>query len=77
MTGDYRVMDIESVDRAILDYATKLTRTPAEISQTDVDALRDQGLDDRAIHDLACIVGYFAFVNRLANGLGVEMEDQV
>ncbi|MCH7903107.1 MAG: hypothetical protein IH944_00910 [Armatimonadetes bacterium] len=67
-------MELESVDRAILDYATKLTRTPAEMSQGDVDALRDEGLNDRAIHDLTCIVAYFAFVNRVADGLGVELE---
>ena len=74
MTGDYRAMDLTSTDRAILDYAVKLTRTPADMSQRDVNVLRDQGLDDRAIHDLACIVAYFAFVNRVADGLGVEME---
>ena len=74
MPGDYAALRLDDVDRAILDYATKLTRTPAEMSQEDVDALREQGLDDRAIHDLACIVAYFAFVNRVADGLGVEME---
>lgn len=55
-------------------YAGKLTRTPGAVAATDVDALRHVGLSDRAIHDACAIVGYFAFVNRIADGLGVELE---
>ncbi len=58
----------------MLEYAEKLTRTPASIRASDVDRLRTAGLDDRAIHDVCAIVAYFAFVNRIANGLGVELE---
>ena len=71
---DYQAINLEPVDRAILDYAMKLTRTPADVCREDVEALRSCGLDDRAIHDLACIVSYFAFVNRVSDGLGVELE---
>ena len=71
---DYEAISLEPVDRAILDYAMKLTRTPADVCREDVEALRSCGLDDRAIHDLACIVSYFAFVNRVSDGLGVELE---
>ncbi len=60
----------------MLRYAAKLTRTPAEITEGDVTALRDVGFLDRAIHDICAIVAYFAFVNRIADGLGVELEDQ-
>lgn len=52
----------------------KLTRTPGSVSREDVDALREAGFDDRMIHDAAAVTGYFAFVNRLADGLGVELE---
>jgi alkylhydroperoxidase family enzyme len=41
----------------------------------DIGRLRAAGFDDRAIHDLCAIVAYFAFVNRIADGLGVELED--
>lgn len=58
----------------MLEYSTKLTLTPGEVDASDVDQLRDAGFDDRAIHDIACIVGYFAFVNRVADGLGVDLE---
>lgn len=40
----------------------------------DVQALRDAGLQDRAIHDVAAVVAYFNYVNRVALGLGVELE---
>ena len=73
---DYRTMALADGDRAVLDYAMALTRTPERISATDVQRLRDHGLDDRAIHDLATVTAYFAFVNRIADGLGVELEEQ-
>ena len=47
---------------------------PSTIARDDIDALRAEGLDDRAIHDACAIVAYFAFVNRIADGLGVELE---
>jgi uncharacterized peroxidase-related enzyme len=62
-------------DRALLAYADKLTLTPAEIAADDVQQLRAAGFNDRAIHDACAIVGYFAFVNRIADGLGVDLED--
>lgn len=58
----------------MLRYAAKLTLAPTEMTQDDVESLRSVGFDDRAIHDIACIVGYFAFVNRIADGLGVQLE---
>ena len=61
-------------DRALLEYAEKLTRTPGAMTEADVLALRTAGFDDRAIHDSCAIVAYFAFVNRIADGLGVELE---
>lgn len=58
----------------MVDYALKLTRTPWDMREDDLKPLRDAGLDDRAILDLVMIVGYYAYVNRLADGLGVELE---
>jgi uncharacterized peroxidase-related enzyme len=58
----------------MLDYAVKLTRTPTEVTLNDAQALRAAGFDDRAIHDICAVTAYFAFVNRIANGLGVELE---
>lgn len=76
LSQDYRELHLEAVDLAILDYATKLTHTPGEMAASDVEKLRRHGLDDVAIHDVASITAYFAFVNRIADGLGVELEDR-
>ena len=61
-------------DRAVLDYALKLTVAPARVTSDDIRTLRDAGFDDRGIHDICSIVAYYAFVNRVADGLGVELE---
>jgi len=65
---------LSPADEALLEYAEKLTRTPGAMTPGDVRALRDHGLSDRAIHDACAIVAYFAFVNRIADGLGVDLE---
>jgi len=58
----------------MLEYAVRLTDKPAAITDQDVQRLRDEAFDDRAIHDICVIVAYYAFVNRIADGLGVELE---
>lgn len=76
LARDYRSLDLPPVDRAILDYAVKLTASPGDITPEDIAPLRAQGLDDVAIHDLVSVTAYFAFVNRIADGLGVALEDR-
>ena len=61
-------------DQALLAYADVLTLTPQAVTGAHVDRLRAAGYDDRAIHDACAIVSYFAFVNRIADGLGVQVE---
>lgn len=74
LVSDRKSIELAAIDKAILNYAIKLTQSPAEMNGQDVQNLRLQGLDDLAIHDLCAVVGYFAFVNRIADGLGVELE---
>ena len=74
LAKDHAQAALEPRQRAMLDYALKLTRTPGKIAKGDVDALRAAGFDDRAVHDICAITAYFAFVNRVADGLGVELE---
>ena len=59
----------------MLAYAEKLTVRPWEMVEDDVVALREAGFNDSAILDINQVTGYCAFVNRLADGLGVELED--
>ena len=75
LKNDYRSSNLKSADIEMLNYAVKLTRTPSEINSTDIESLRAEGFDDRAIHDICCIIAYYAFVNRIADGLGVELEE--
>lgn len=58
----------------MLAYAEKLTRRPASVEKTDIDNLREYGLGDRDILDLNQVVAYFNYVNRVADGLGIELE---
>lgn len=58
----------------MLEYAEKLTLRPREMEQADVIALRDHGFSDSAILDINQVTGYYAFANRLADGLGIELE---
>lgn len=58
----------------MLEYAVKLTRTPHEMSADDVEALRRAGFADPAIHDIAQITALFNYYNRLADGLGIDLE---
>ncbi len=60
---------------AMLDYAAKLTKRPADMIESDIERLRNAGFKDRAILDINQIVAYFAYVNRVADGLGVDLED--
>ncbi len=59
----------------MLTYADKLTKTPWDMVEEDVKALRDVDFSDGAILDINQVTSYYAFVNRLADGLGVELED--
>ena len=76
LKSDATEAKVDSADQALLAYAVKLTQAPASIVADDVERMKAQGFDDRAIHDAACCVSYFAFVNRIADGLGVQVESE-
>ena len=60
--------------RILCRYALKLTSTPWEITEADAEALRAGGFTDRDIVDADQVVAYYNYVNRVAEGLGVELE---
>jgi len=62
---------------ALLRYAEKLTLTPGEMVEADVLELRANGLDDGEILEANQIIGYFNYVNRLLNGLGVATSGDI
>lgn len=69
------MVELSGADRAMLDYAVDLTEDPASVREEAVTRLRESGFDDRSILDINLVTGYYAFVNRLADGLGVPLED--
>lgn len=75
MKTDYRSAEIKPRQRAMLDYANKLTRTPWDMTEADLLPLREAGWDDRAILDINQTVAYYAYVNRVADGLGVVLDE--
>lgn len=62
---------------AMLRYAIKLTRTPATMEEADVEVLRDVGFTDTDILHIAEVTGYYAYANRIADGLGIPLEDWI
>ena len=58
----------------MLDYVVKLTKEPWNMVEDDVKSLRNAGFSDVGILDIVQVASYYAYVNRLANGLGVELE---
>ena len=73
---DYRKADLSSRERALCDFAVKLTHLAAEVDQSDVDALRAEGLDDTEVSDAIQVVSYFNYVTRVADGVGIEDEPE-
>lgn len=58
----------------MLGWALTLTRSPGASAEEGVEALRAQGFDDRAILDICQVTAYYNYVNRLAEGLAIELE---
>jgi alkylhydroperoxidase family enzyme len=59
----------------MLDYVAVLTKTPAKTKEADIVRLRNSGFSDEAILEINQITGFFAWCNRIIDGLGVELED--
>jgi uncharacterized peroxidase-related enzyme len=76
MKEDYTKAPVENKQIAMLDYSVKLTKEPNKVSDEDVAKLKNVGLTDREILDICQVTAYFNFVNRMAEGLGVELEPE-
>jgi len=74
LLDDWRTASLSDADRALCAFAEALTLKPGETREGDLVPLRDAGFDDRAIHDAVQAIAYFAYINRVADGLGVDLE---
>jgi len=74
---DWRMAGLDRATKALLSYTEKLTTDPGSSGPQDIAVLRQNGWNDRAIHDVTQIASYFNYINRIADGLGVEPEDWI
>jgi uncharacterized peroxidase-related enzyme len=72
---DWRTAGVDETTLALLEYADLLTRRPGAAGGTDIERLRAAGWSDRAISDAVQVCSYFNYINRIADGLGVDPEE--
>ena len=75
--SDFEKADISEKRKSMLRYAVKLTVEPASVTADDVDTLRVAGFGDIDILHIAEVVAYYAYANRIADGLGIPLEDWI
>lgn len=76
ITGNYRKADITPRQRAIVDFAMKVSNNAKSIDDGDFELLRSQGLDDEDIWDIAGITAFFGLSNRMANFTSMRANDE-
>jgi uncharacterized peroxidase-related enzyme len=62
--------------RALCDFAVRLTREPASVSQEEIARLREHGWSDAGIHDVIQVVAFFNYINRVADAVGIGPEPE-
>jgi uncharacterized peroxidase-related enzyme len=72
---DWRQMELTEAEYAMLEFAEKLTLTPSNMREADVNKLRDAGWTDRDVLDIVHVCAYFNFRVRVVDGLGLEVAD--
>ena len=68
---------MNTADQALCAYAEKLTLTPDAMLKDDIKQLEDLGFTQTAVHDAVQVIGYFNYINRVAEALNVDLEDDV
>jgi uncharacterized peroxidase-related enzyme len=76
MVMNYRTADLTTKQRAMLDFAWKLTEKPWEVGEADRQALRDAGWTERDIWDIAAVASFFNMSNRLATAVEMRPNDE-
>lgn len=68
---DYDKAPLSAQDRAMLDFAIRLTEDATQIRNADLEGLRSVGFDDVAILQITLIASWFNYINRVSDALGV------
>ena len=74
---DWKTAELNNSDRSLCQWAEKLTQSPDKMTQADVDFLKQKGFSQSAISDAAQVTSYFNYINRIADGLGVDLEAEM
>ena len=75
VVSDWQSAKLDDRRTAMLTFAAKLTLTPSKMVADDTESLRKAGFGDTDILHITEVAAYYAYVNRVADGLGVELED--
>ena len=75
--GDDPRAVLEPKFEGLFNYVTKLTLAPAKCCREDVDALRTAGASDEEVSATVQVAAYFNYINRVADGLGVDLEPEM
>ena len=73
---NWRDAELTERQRALSLYAHKLTREPENMTEGDLEPLRQIGLDDLGILHLVHVIGFFSYANRVTDGLGCDLEPE-
>ena len=76
MVMNYRVAPLDARQRAMLDFAAKVTTASGTVEEGDRDALRQVGFSDRDIFDIASVAGFFNMTNRVASAVAMAPNDE-
>lgn len=74
---DWQTAPLTEPEKGLCRYAVKLTLTPRQMTHADIAALRAVGWTDEDIHDATQVIGYFNYINRIADALGAQVDPWV
>lgn len=77
LARDWRLARLAARERALCAFAEALTLRPSRVSSAERAALRAAGLTDAEIHEAIQVVGYFNYINRIAEGVEVDLEPEM
>lgn len=75
MTTDFQTADIDEASKAILEFAVKVTKAASTVTPADLEHLRNYRLTDEALFAIVEVVGFFNYVNRIADAFGIELDE--
>jgi uncharacterized peroxidase-related enzyme len=76
LVANYRTADVSEQRKTMLDVAVKLTESPAEVTDADLERLADAGYSEEAMWDIASVTAFFNLSNRMAMFADMRPNDE-